>query len=163
MTPKTLIDTCIKPALSLLPVTLASPDAVRMLVAIAIQESNLLHRKQVVGPARGWWQFEVNGVRGVMKHNATSNYVRMILAELGYAGMSATEVHQVVEHNDTIAGVLARLNLWWLPSALPTEIEEGWNQYIEAWRPGKPHRHRWDRAWEAATKAVDSFYTNGVK
>jgi hypothetical protein len=62
-------------------------------------------------------------------------------------------VHDVVEYSDVVACVFARLLLWTLPQRLPqpTETDMAWRQYIDAWRPGKPHPQRWPeryaRAW----------------
>jgi hypothetical protein len=165
MTPETLLRTAIWPALTLLPDRMDSPQARRMLVAIALQESGLRHRRQVArwvegrpvhGPARGWWQFEVGGVIGVLRHRATATPLAEACAALGYVDLSPTELHAIVEHNDVLAAVFARLNLWWLPRPLPDAESAAWDQYIEAWRPGKPHRHTWATHWTRAT-AADSL------
>jgi len=48
----------------------------------------------------------------------------------------------------------ARLLLWTLPSALPTTADEGWTQYLDAWRPGKPHPATWAGHWATADLAI---------
>lgn len=61
--------TAIAPALSLLPARMTSPAAEVMLLAIRLQESLLLYRRQIGGPARGLWLFEQGGgVCDVLRH-----------------------------------------------------------------------------------------------
>ena len=64
---------------------------------------------------------------------------------------------QAIEHNDVLACCFARLNLWWLPGALPTRTEplKGWNQYLKAWRPGEPHPETWPAFFEDAWNRVE--------
>ena len=143
----------IRAGLQFLPVEMDTPAARAMLLAIGMQESRFMHRRQIRGPARGYWQFEVNGVRGVINHRATSGLARDVLTRLGYL-VSPDAVHPVLEDNDILAVVFARLNLYWLPQALPAADDAigAWAQYIDAWRPGKPHPDTWaafyNRAWE---------------
>lgn len=144
-----------------------SPQARRMLVAIAVQESGLKERRQIgrwdegmpiYGPARGWWQFEGGGIIGVLRHKATSAHIAQACHDLGYADADPSALHRAVEHNDVLAAVFARLNLYWLPIPLPETQAEGWAQYVEAWRPGavtqggeraRKHKERWPGAWAA--------------
>ena len=135
-------------ALALLPPTMDSPEARAMLIAIALQESRMKHRAQIAGPARGFWQFEAGGgVRGVLMHQQTRPHVLKVLEALSYDdSVSVSTSYIAIEHNDVLACVFARLLLWTLPGPLPKQGDpnEGWRQYIEAWRPGKPHRGTWD-------------------
>lgn len=127
-----------------------------MLLAIANQESRFQHRKQVGGPARGLWQFELGGgVAGVMAHRATAGHVSRVLEELLYPRLPGA-VYDALSHNDTLACVFARLLLWTLPGALPgpDDPEAGWKQYISGWRPGKPHRGTWDAFYRDAWQRV---------
>jgi len=141
------------PALSMLPEQMNTQAARAMLLAIGLQESRFTHRRQIRGPARGFWQFEVGGVRGVMTHRLTRLPLNEVLQRLQYRNNEATDMQPVLEHNDILAAVFARLNLWWLPQRLPTAEQpvHAWEQYLEAWRPGKPHSHTWEgfyqRAW----------------
>lgn len=164
MSPGDVIDLAIRPALRLLPQRMTSRSAVAMLVAIGLQESRFTHRRQITstghfGPARGWWQFEAGGVRGVVTHAATRDLADAVATRLGYRTATYGDLHLAIQHNDVLAAAFARLNLWWLPAPLPgpEDAEEGWRQYIEAWRPGKPHRHAWDgfyrEAWSATPTA----------
>ena len=140
---------------SLLPPKLDTPQAKSMLMAIAMQESRWDERRQIGGPARGFWQFELGGVKGVLNHPATKPLIRGVLDRLDYDYRPETS-YIAIEHNDPLAFAYARLNLWWLPGALPEryEAQEGWDQYIEAWRPGLPWRKTWDAFYAAAWAMV---------
>ena len=70
--------------MQLLPAKMDSPQARAMLKAIALQESRFEHRKQIGGPARGFWQFEQGGgVRGVLNHPYSREHIRRILTGKG--------------------------------------------------------------------------------
>jgi hypothetical protein len=154
MNPDTLLRTAIIPALSILPERMDTEQARAMLVAIALQESGLRHRTQINGPAKGFWQFEPIGVEGVRTHHATGEFAVGINQTFLYPQDAA---YRAIEHNDVMACAYARLLLWSLPDALPggrMDFDHGWNVYIKAWRPGKPHRDRWDANWRAAWAAL---------
>ncbi len=144
--------------LAYLPPAMNSPEARAMLLAIGLQESRFVHRRQIRGPARGFWQFEVGGCQGVLTHQATRPPALAAIRDLRYGdqGLSAARAHELVEHNDLLAVVFARLNLWWAPGALPKagEHQRAWEYYLNTWRPGKPHRQTWDdfytKAWGIA-------------
>ena len=55
-------------AYSLLPAEMESAEATALLLSIGLQESQFTHRRQVGGPARGFYQFELSGVQGVLRH-----------------------------------------------------------------------------------------------
>ena len=157
MTPELLIRVAIDPALALLPSSMNTLPARAMLVAIALQESKCRHRRQINGPARGFWQFEISGVRGVLHHPASKPHLADVLAQLAYPVTDdATVPYVAIEHHDPLAAVCARLLLWTLPSALPGphDPDDGWTQYLSAWRPGKPHRQTWDGHYAAAWDMV---------
>lgn len=148
-------------AYSVLPKAMDSPKATAMLLAIGLQESKFLHRRQGGnGPARGFWQFERGGgVVGVMTHPRTEGPLSVALAELRYAsamGQSAV-LHSIIEHNDIVACVFARLLLWTVPGALPDRFSPSlaWEQYLDGWRPGKPRRDVWDSHFIEAWHRVD--------
>lgn len=148
-------------AYSLLPPRMNSPKATAMLLAIAGQESNFVCRKQGnSGPARGFWQFEKAGVRGVAQHTSSREHLKAALAGLQYSASvgQVAALHAIVEHNDVLAAVFARLLLWTLPDRLPTRDDPraGWAQYISAWRPGKPHPETWDHHFTVAWSIVDA-------
>jgi hypothetical protein len=145
-------------AYSLLPEKMRSERATAMLLAIGLQESKFKHRRQIRGPARGFFQFELGGIVGVMTHPATRAHARNLLETLGYPEATSFSVHDAIEHNDTVACGFARLLLWTVPMPLPTRDESnlGWNTYIDGWRPGKPHPETWDANFRAAWNLVDA-------
>lgn len=153
---KTTLDNIIEPALRILPPMMTSLRARAMLLAIGMQESRLVHRRQINGPARGLWQFERGGgVVGVLRHLRTQVHAAAVCWRLGNAGTVASVYHQL-EHDDVLAACFARLLLWTLPGALPDrdDVDGAWGQYIAAWRPGKPHRHTWDEFYREAWEVV---------
>lgn len=152
---KAILTDIIVPALLLLPPRMTSDKAIAMMLAIQAQEDPDQRRRQwPEGPARGLWQFERDGgVAGVLRHTLTRDHAMAVCHALGNAGTVASVYHQL-EHDDILAAAFARLLLWTIPQGLPgkDEPEEGWNQYLKAWRPGKPHKRTWaanfKRAWE---------------
>lgn len=146
----------IEPALLLLPAKMTSPAAELMLLAIGLQESRFTHRRQINGPARGFWQFEQGGgVRGVLTHPLTREHARRICRERGVPA-SASAVHAAIEHDDVLAAVFARLLLWSDPFPLPEpgKSEAAWQLYLRTWRPGKPHRQTWDALYAQALAVI---------
>ena len=76
---KTTLATIIEPALRILPPMMTSDAAKAMLLAIGMQESRLIHRKQIGGPAMGLWQFERGGgVAGVLRHPRTQGHAATV-------------------------------------------------------------------------------------
>ena len=155
MTPGSLQSLAIAPALVLLPSRMSSREARVMLTAIALQESGLRHRHQVNGPAHGLWQFEEKGGTAcVLSHRAASPYARPICIQLLYDPEDLHGVYLGLEHNDVLACVFARLLLWTVPEPLPQTMEDGWQQYLIAWRPGRPHFKTWPHRWSQAQEVV---------
>ena len=152
---KAVLADIITPALLLLPPRMTSDKAIAELLAIQAQEDPERRRRQwPEGPARGLWQFERDGgVAGVLRHTLTREHAMAVCHALGNAGTVASVYHQL-EHDDILAACFARLLLWTIPQGLPgrDEPEEGWAQYLKAWRPGKPHKRTWaanfKNAWE---------------
>lgn len=145
-------------AVQLLPPKLDSLEAKAQLMTIALQESRLDERRQIGGPARSFWQFELGGIKGVLAHRASQPLIFSVLDRLDYDHTPMTS-YAAIEHNDVLAFAYARLLLYTLPQPLPRRDmpSEGWSQYIDAWRPGKPHRSTWDafysRAWATLDRA----------
>jgi hypothetical protein len=156
MTPADALQFVIEPGLRLLPATMDTVPARAMLLAIGLQESRFTHRAQIRGPARGFFQFEAPGIRGVLAHRASAPHIKQVLDRLAYAD-SATMSYNAVQYADGLATCYARLLLWTLPQPLPAhdQPDDAWGQYIETWRPGRPHRETWDgffdTAWRVAT------------
>lgn len=145
-----------KAVCALLPPHMDSPEAKAMMFAIPMQESRWDARRQIGGPARGFAQFELNGVVGVLNHPASRPLIRSVLDRLDYDYAPVTS-YTAIEHNDVLALAYMRCLLWTLPQALPKrgEHQRAWEQYIEAWRPGAPHRHTWDTFYTSAWDMVD--------
>lgn len=139
----------IDPALSLLPDRMDSPEARALLIAIGMQESRFTHRFQVRGPARGFWQFERIGVRGVVEHRVTAGYVRQVCEALRYPVVT-DDLYIAIAHNDLLAACFARLLLWQHPAPLPSldDTEGAWAYYLRQWRPGEPRRETWSKFYE---------------
>jgi hypothetical protein len=133
-------------AFSLLPAHMSGARATAMLLAIALQESKCEHRRQITGPARGFYQFEVAGVRGVLDHRSSRLHIHGVIAALKYPETTtAVALQMALEHNDVLATCFARLLLWTIPDILPSDADPqvGWQQYLKCWRPGKPHPETW--------------------
>lgn len=130
-----------------------SPEARAMLWAIGRQESRFEHRKQIGGPARGFWQFEKGGVKGVLSHKASASHAKRLCEALGVEP-TLTAVYAALAENDVLACVFARLLLWTDAAPLPARkagmAQKAWEYYKRNWRPGKPHRHTWDSFWKEA-------------
>lgn len=150
---KQIHQTAIVPALALLPARMNSKEALAMLLAIGLQESGFLHRRQMGnGPARGFWQFERDGgTAGVLRHKASCLHALAVCklrgltdlkeAELikGYAPNSIVErAYHAFERDDVLAAAFARLLLWTDAKSLPElgDVEGAFNLYIRTWRPG---------------------------
>jgi len=145
------IKDAIEPAAKLLP-GMDSPKARMMLLAIGLQESRFEHRRQIGGPARGFWQFESGGgVRGVLQHRASAYDAVKVCRERGVES-STKEVYERLEHDDILACCFARLLLLTDPHPLPMigDVDGAWGYYVNNWRPGKPHRQTWDALYEQA-------------
>ena len=136
-----------------------SDRARQMLLTIAMQESAIEHRVQVIasgnpGPARGWWQFERGGgVAGVMQHPSSAALAQSLCLEC-HVPFSAPHIWRCLEGHDTLAVGFARLLLWTDPNPLPTTHDTGWAYYLRNWRPGKPHPAKWPGYWRQAEEAL---------
>lgn len=135
-------------AYDLVPGAFRSQAATAMVLAIGLQESKFATRRQGAGgPARGFWQFEIGGTRGVMTHHTTKALTIAILRDLKLPNLvgDPDRTHMALEYADPLACVFARLLLWTLPKGLPTQTQQdkGFLQYLEAWRP---------KGWELGLK-----------
>jgi hypothetical protein len=126
-----------------------------MLLAIALQESKFLERKQIKGPARGFWQFEAPTVKLVAQHKDLAPILVPVLHTLRYSS-DPKELYTAIENNDTLAAVFARLLLWNSPRELPAlgDFASGWRIYIEQWRPGKEKPDTWQECYDTAWKTI---------
>jgi hypothetical protein len=153
------LEKVIKPGLALLPAKFDTPEARVMLLAIGMQESRFGHRKQIGGPAHGFFQFEKGGgVKGVLTHPATKRIVQDIIAN--DFGLLDEDCYDCLadEDYDALATVFARLLLYTDPHPLPAlncDPSLAWDYYFRNWRPGKPHRETWDAYLMHAREAVN--------
>ncbi|MGE8617616.1 MAG: hypothetical protein ACN6O0_07325, partial [Achromobacter spanius] len=121
---KTMAATAITPALALLPARMDTAEARVMLLAIALQESRFVHRRQIGGPARGFWQFEKGsrasrgGVWGVFLHAASRDHLPALCKARSVA-CDPDAIYAALEYDDVLAAGVARLLLWTDPKALP--------------------------------------------
>lgn len=147
----------IRQGLTFLPAKMAGCRAMAMIVAIGLQESDFLVRRQYGnGPARGFWQFERDGgVKGVMEHPATTSYAAAICLQQGVP-FERAKVWAALGTDDLLAVVFARLLLWSDPKPLPavTEQSAAWSLYARTWRPGKPHPDKWAECHARALRAL---------
>jgi hypothetical protein len=132
-----------------------SIEAKAMMFAIPMQESRWDARRQIGGPAHGFAQFELSGIRGVLNDKASQPLIRSVLDRLDYDYKPETS-YAAIEHNDVLCLAYMRCLLWTIHDPLPEQgnAEEGWIQYLECWRPGAPRHATWAgfyaEAWKMA-------------
>ncbi|AMG44734.1 hypothetical protein AL520_09345 [Achromobacter xylosoxidans] len=161
MTLDTIVADAITPALALLPAGMDTPGARVMLLAIGLQESRFVHRRQIGGPARGFWQFEKGtrasrgGVWGVFLHAASKGHLATLCKARSVA-CDPDAIYAALEYDDVLAAGVARLLLWTDPKALPAvgDADAGWALYLRTWRPGKPHPETWPDLYRQAAAQV---------
>jgi hypothetical protein len=157
MTPKDLLMNAVDPALALLAklANVKSDDRARVLMmAIAGQESAWKERRQIGGPARGFWQFEKGGgVAGLFR--VTPNQLKAVCDELEVP-YDPTIVFEAMAWNDTLAACMARLLFWTDASQLPEvgNVDAAWAYYQRNWRPGAPHPEIWPARYGTAMGLV---------
>lgn len=135
----------------------SSVAAKRFLLAVAIQESAVTHRAQVLsgggaGPARGIWQFEQGGgVAGVLRH-PSSRPMALASCEAASVVAESAPVWRTLEGHDLLAYAFARLLLLTDPYAVPVTPDAAWACYANRlWRRGKPHPSKWASGWAEAS------------
>lgn len=162
MDPKRLLKTAIIPALAELePFGIKdSPEARRFMLAISMQESGLTHRRQVssggqeLGAAAGFFQFEMGGgCKGVLAHPLTGPIMHDLCSAFNIVP-EPLPLWEAIRYQDIMASVCARLLIRTLPDSLPLTAEDGWKQYVNAWRPGKPRPESWQANWATADAVV---------
>ena len=164
-----VIERAIRPAYALLPASMRSREATVLLLAIGLQESEFKHRRQIKGPARGFWQFEQGGgFRGLLRHASTTKHAGQLLGDRGYSGMTESEQFAQLEVDDVFAAGIARLLLWTDPKPLPApnQSDKAFEYYLRNWRPGAYTRgtaeqrteisNRWGRAYAQAMAEVSA-------
>lgn len=151
MLAREFIKQALEPALAILPAAMDTPQARVMVLAICLQESGLIHRRQMGnGPARGFPQFELGtrqsrgGVWGVYLHDASRFWLEQLCASRGVQFLPES-IWRALETDDVLAAGVARLLLFTDPKRLPaTDDPDGaWGLYLRTWRPGKPRPETW--------------------
>ena len=166
ISPRDFLRQVIPAGMALLPKACDSPAARAMLIAIALQESRLAHRWQVLqgggkGPARGLLQFEQGtrasrgGVWGVYLHKTSASLLAHVCHARGVA-LEPGAIWRALETDDVLAVAVARLLLLTDPYPLPelADPRGAWNLYMRTWRPGRPHPSTWDAFHAQARAAV---------
>lgn len=161
----------IDPALKLLPCKMDSPEARVMLLAIALQESDLRDRRQLVtvtrgghritvpeGPAKSFWQGEETGgmVHYVPRHPASKDLAAYLCQARQVPYLDDRAVWNAIENDDVLAAGLARLLLYTDPRPLPAlgKRQTAWEYYTRNWKPGKPNPKKWPLCYERALEFV---------
>lgn len=161
-------------AMELLPSRMDSDQARVILLAICGQEADFHHRWQVIdrarpdvmGPARGLFQFERGGgVRGVLNHPSSKALALDVCQERNVSPTLAG-VYGAMSRDDVLAACFARLLLWTDPAPLPAigDVSGAFALYLRTWRPGAYDRgspkaraglsQKWDGYYEQAMVAV---------
>ena len=115
-TPQLLIATAIKPAL--LKLGLYTPAAVQLLLATAIQESNLLHRKQIGGPALSYFQIEPKTHDDIWDNFLKYRPQLSSKVDQLMSNPAANKIKEL-ENNDKYAAAIARIHYLRVPAPLP--------------------------------------------
>src|SRR3990167_3938892 len=95
MKPEFLLKPLVPSCQALFGPEMTTPAAQAMLLAIAMQESDLIHRQQLIGTSRNWWQslngpatglwqFEKVGVEAVLNHRKAGPMAQRIVIDMGY-------------------------------------------------------------------------------
>lgn len=152
---QTVLADMVAPAQQILGIA-RTPQSDVLMLAIGLQESRFTHRRQIGGPARGFWQFELGGgVRGVLRHKTSQDRAIALCDEREVAAVDAA-VYGRLDSDDVLAAGFARLLLLTDPKPLPAVGDEqgAWQYYLRNWRPGKPHAGTWPAQYRQAMEAV---------
>jgi len=157
MTLEEVTSDALVPAFAILPMPMDSPTARLMLLAIGLQESEFLVRRQYGnGPARGFWQCEKGGgVKGVVTNKVTAAHCRN-LSLARNVPFDVDHIYNALEFDDVLAAGVARLILFADPRPLPPMDDPvlTWACYLRNWRPGKPRPDEWPENHRKALGAI---------
>lgn len=104
----------------------------------ATRPENIVGERTAKGPARSLWQMEQGGgVKGVLNHYSTSDYITDICLRMEITPAAITCWH-AIEENDVLAACFARLLLWSDPHKMPAvgDAAGAFDLYLRTWRPG---------------------------
>lgn len=152
-----VVETVLTPLFKLLPAYLDSQAARVLLLSIGLQESGFSARRQLNGPARGFWQFEIGGVRGVWEHHLSSEPLRLLCRDRD-CSFDPQAIYPRLEDDDVLAAGVARLLLLTDSAPLPAidDVGASWGYYQRNWRPGKPRPGDWPKNHADALAEVRS-------
>lgn len=153
--PRDALYSIVRPALLSMPPEYDSPEARVLLIAIGLQESGFRDKVQMVGPARGYWQFEMNGIRAVLEHPKSQAMATKCCLD-AHRAPTVNSVYRTLTDNDVLACQFARLLIYTDPLPLPecNDTLGAWDYYTRNWRPGRPRPDSWLQNHTAATNAV---------
>lgn len=114
--PQHLVATAIKPALFKL--GLYSRAAEQLLLATAIQESNLIHRKQIGGPALSYFQIEPKTHNDIWD-NFLKYRPQLSIKVIQLMSNPASDKIKELENNDKYAAAIARIHYLRVPAPIP--------------------------------------------
>src|SRR3954447_12570847 len=165
MTPIQVLTQVIHPTLEWMGPPFDSAPAALFLLTVQQQEDKLCTRCQAQnGPARGLWQFEPTGTYDVLINSFTAHHAEQVLNKLDVTARSPLHICNSFQFNDRLACAFARLLLWSHPKPLPPwgQMGEAWSQYVQLWRPGKPHPLEWPHNYQAASTAMAQLSAVGL-
>lgn len=162
--------------LSLLPAKFDSIKARALILKIVMQESLGIYRDQlerdgrntVLGPALGLGQFERGGAcTALLRHPVTKPHLLSVLKRLGVPA-TPDAFWRALKYDDVLAMAACRINLMWLPQALPDidDADEAHHQYIQAWQPGAwtrgsaAMREELLERWQKIHLEVNNYFRN---
>jgi hypothetical protein len=154
MNPRLFLDITILPVLTAMGEDRIEDRAV-LLLAIALQESDLVYRRQKhSGPARSFWQIEPPTACDCCERYEPSQLLRMDLFTT-WPGIVPVDFYNSLEYNDNLACAVAAGLLYLCPMLLPIlgQQEVSWHYYLKAWRPGKPRPYAWPHNYRRAMEA----------
>jgi hypothetical protein len=134
----------------------AADEARVLVMAIAGQESHWAARRQIGGPARSYWQFELGGgVAGLFRHSATRLRLGTVCAACDVPYDNGV-VFEAMAWNDTLACAMARLLLYSDAAPLPAvgNKDAAWAYYLRTWQPGMPRPESWAGLYDQSLAAM---------
>lgn len=145
------------PALSLFDPYLASKDAIVLLLIIGYVESGYATRLQVNGPAKGFWQCEIESVVNLFNETFFVQTLPTLASHFNVECNALSFFDQLPE-NDQLACCVARMNLETNPLQLPPAgaVLDSYQYYLNTWRPGKPSKTRWINSYKRVIDYVKS-------
>ena len=130
-----------------------------LMMSISGQEANWTERVQIPsGEAHGLFQMQINDIEDIIANPETAALFELGMKAWGVKTITADHLFELlaVPEGDSLAVLLARLNLWANPDPLPpADDEQGlWEYYLQTWRPGAPVPSRWSGVYGQSLMTV---------